>query len=108
MLKKPFYDYIAFVEDRLGHDRRYAIDASKIQRKLGWSPTHNFSCGMSKTISWHCEDLALLNKQRVLVTGVNGRVGQNICKVFDGSFDVVGFSSRELDVGDAGAIQKNF
>ena len=59
LLKKPFYDYIAFVEDRLGHDRRYAIDASKIQRKLGWSPTHDFSCGMSKTISWYCEDIAL-------------------------------------------------
>ena len=42
------------------------------------------------------------------MTGVNGQVGQNICKVFDGSFDVVGFSSRELDVGDAGAIQKIF
>ena len=50
----------------------------------------------------------MINKQRVLVTGVNGQVGQNICKVFDGSFHVVGFSSSELDVGDAGAIEKIF
>ena len=47
-------------------------------------------------------------KQTVLVTGANGQVGRNICKVFDDSFDVVGFSSRELDVGDAAAIQKIF
>ena len=47
-------------------------------------------------------------KERVLVTGANGQVGRNICSVFDDSFDVVGFSSRELDVGDAKAIQKIF
>ena len=47
-------------------------------------------------------------KQTVLVTGANGQVGSNICKVFDDSFDVVGFSRRELDVGDAAAIQKIF
>ena len=45
-------------------------------------------------------------KQTVLVTGANGQVGRSICKVFDDSFNVVGFSSRELDVGDAVAIQK--
>ena len=47
-------------------------------------------------------------KQTVLVTGANGQVGRNICKVFDDSFDVVGFSSHALDVGDAAAIQKIF
>jgi dTDP-4-dehydrorhamnose reductase len=47
-------------------------------------------------------------KQTVLVTGANGQVGRNICRVFNGSFDVVGFSSRELDVSDAAAIQKIF
>jgi len=50
----------------------------------------------------------LLVKQTVLVTGANGQVGRNICKVFDDSFDVVGFSRRELDVGNAAAIQKIF
>ena len=47
-------------------------------------------------------------KQRVLVTGANGQVGRSICAVFKNSFDVVGFSSRELSVGDASAIQKIF
>lgn len=47
-------------------------------------------------------------KQTVLVTGASGQVGRNICKVFDESFDVVGFSSHALDVGDAAAIQKIF
>ena len=47
-------------------------------------------------------------KQTVLVTGANGQVGRNICKVFHESFDVVGFSSQALDVGDAAEIQKIF
>ena len=59
LIKQPLDNYVSFVEDRLGHDRRYAIDASKIQRELGWVPTHDFSSGISKTISWYQEDLAL-------------------------------------------------
>jgi len=47
-------------------------------------------------------------KERVLVTGANGQIGRNICSVFDDSFDVVGFSSHELDVGDAAAIHQIF
>ena len=47
-------------------------------------------------------------KERILVTGANGQVGRSICSVFGGSFDVVGFSSSELDVGDAAEIQKIF
>jgi dTDP-4-dehydrorhamnose reductase len=47
-------------------------------------------------------------KERVLVTGANGQVGRSICSVFDDSFDVVGFSSSELDVGDAAEIEKIF
>lgn len=47
-------------------------------------------------------------KQTVLVTGANGQVGRNICRVFDSSFNVFGFSSRELDVGNSAAIQKAF
>jgi dTDP-4-dehydrorhamnose reductase len=50
----------------------------------------------------------LPDKPTVLVTGVNGQVGRNIKRIFDGSFDVVGFSSRELDIADAAAIHKIF
>ena len=47
-------------------------------------------------------------KKTVLVTGANGQVGRNICRVFNSSFDVVGFSKSELDVGDEGAIERIF
>lgn len=46
---------ITFVKDRLGHDRRYAIDASKIQRELGWSPAHKFEDGIRETIRWYLD-----------------------------------------------------
>jgi dTDP-glucose 4,6-dehydratase len=44
---------ITFVTDRLGHDRRYAIDASKIQRELGWTPAHRFEQGLRETVRWY-------------------------------------------------------
>ena len=51
-LDKP-ESLIKFVKDRLGHDRRYAIDSSKIQRELGWSPQTTFEAGIKKTIDWY-------------------------------------------------------
>jgi dTDP-glucose 4,6-dehydratase len=59
LLKRTHDNYISFVEDRLGHDRRYAIDATKMKRELGWVPAHDFAGGISKTISWYREDLCL-------------------------------------------------
>ncbi|MFO7851364.1 MAG: dTDP-glucose 4,6-dehydratase [Bacteroidota bacterium] len=47
---------ITFVKDRAGHDKRYAIDPSKIMKELGWSPAHNFREGLSKTIDWYLEN----------------------------------------------------
>jgi dTDP-glucose 4,6-dehydratase len=44
---------ITFVKDRPGHDRRYAIDSSKIQRALGWKPAETFASGMRKTVEWY-------------------------------------------------------
>lgn len=44
---------ITFVKDRLGHDRRYAIDASKLQQDLGWSPSYAFEQGIAETIDWY-------------------------------------------------------
>lgn len=46
---------ISFVEDRKGHDRRYAIDASKIRRDLNWSPSVSFETGLKETISWYLD-----------------------------------------------------
>ena len=44
---------IEFVADRPGHDRRYAVDQSKIERELGWTPTHTFETGLRDTIEWY-------------------------------------------------------
>jgi dTDP-glucose 4,6-dehydratase len=53
-----YADLITFVEDRPGHDLRYAIDASKIQRELGWSPAETFESGIRKTVEWYLGDEA--------------------------------------------------
>src|SRR3546814_700954 len=50
-----YRDLITFVPDRPGHDRRYAIDASKIQRELGWAPRETFESGLRKTVRWYLE-----------------------------------------------------
>jgi dTDP-glucose 4,6-dehydratase len=47
---------ITFVKDRLGHDRRYAIDAGKIQRELGWTPAHTFETGLRETVQWYLDN----------------------------------------------------
>lgn len=52
---------IAFVTDRAGHDLRYAIDASKIERELGWRPTETFETGIEKTIEWYINNQEWLN-----------------------------------------------
>jgi dTDP-glucose 4,6-dehydratase len=49
----PHKNLISFVKDRPGHDRRYAIDARKIQRELGWKPRETFETGIRKTIQWY-------------------------------------------------------
>jgi len=46
-----------FVKDRPGHDRRYAIDASKIRRELGWKPKHDFKSGIANTVRWYLSNL---------------------------------------------------
>lgn len=48
-----FDDLLTFVADRPGHDWRYAIDASKIERELGWRPSHNFDTGLRDTVQWY-------------------------------------------------------
>ena len=47
---------ITFVKDRPGHDRRYAIDATKIERELGWRPQETFETGIAKTVAWYLEN----------------------------------------------------
>jgi len=51
-----YRDLITFVTDRPGHDRRYAIDASKIERELGWKPAETFDTGLERTIQWYLDN----------------------------------------------------
>jgi len=53
-----YAELITFVKDRPGHDRRYAIDASKIARELGWRPREDFDSGLEKTVRWYVENRA--------------------------------------------------
>ena len=59
--QRPGRDYtaqISFVRDRPGHDRRYAIDASKIRNELGWTPRETFESGLSRTVRWYLDHAA--------------------------------------------------
>lgn len=65
--KKPFNvnkyeDLITFVDDRLGHDNRYAVDASKIQRDLNWTPDETFESGIRTTVKWYVDNMDWLTK----------------------------------------------
>ena len=50
---KPYKEQISYVADRPGHDRRYAIDARKLERELGWKPAETFDTGIRKTVQWY-------------------------------------------------------
>lgn len=60
-LDKP-ESLIKFVSDRLGHDRRYAIDSSKIRKELGWKPKYNFETGIVETINWYLDNQDWIKK----------------------------------------------
>jgi dTDP-glucose 4,6-dehydratase len=53
---KSFRELIVFVSDRPGHDKRYAIDASKLKKDLGWLPEENFDTGIIKTVQWYLDN----------------------------------------------------
>ncbi len=55
---------LSFVKDRLGHDRRYAIDPSKVEQELGWRPLETWETGLSKTISWYKENGDWIDRTR--------------------------------------------
>lgn len=53
---------ITYVKDRPGHDRRYAIDASKLKRELGWEPAHTFEQGIAETVDWYLDNQPWVNR----------------------------------------------
>jgi dTDP-glucose 4,6-dehydratase len=58
----PCSSLITFVADRPGHDRRYAIDASKISRELGWQPREDFESGLERTVQWYLDHPAWVER----------------------------------------------
>lgn len=71
---RPHHDLIRFVQDRPGHDRRYAVNTSKIESELGWRPAESFESGIRKTVAWYlanrqwCENVNSGAYQRWLTT----------------------------------------
>ena len=59
---KPHQQLIEFVKDRPGHDRRYAMNITKIHNELGWRPTHDLEEGLKKTVDWYLDNTEWLNK----------------------------------------------
>ena len=69
---------ITFVEDRPGHDRRYAINAGKIQNELGWRPAENFESGLRKTVQWYIQNDRWW-KDIILKQSQSGKTGKAVC-----------------------------
>jgi dTDP-glucose 4,6-dehydratase len=59
---RPRRSLIRFVKDRPGHDRRYAIDAGKVMRELGWAPRFSFEDGLRSTVDWYLQNRAWLQR----------------------------------------------
>lgn len=59
---QPRFSQVTYVADRPGHDRRYAIDASKLHNELGWSPAHSFEQGMTDTVDWYLSHHAWVDR----------------------------------------------
>ena len=57
-----YVEQIAYVKDRPGHDRRYAIDARKLERELGWKPAETFETGLAKTVQWYLDNQAWVDE----------------------------------------------
>ncbi|MDN6874673.1 dTDP-glucose 4,6-dehydratase [Pseudomonas citronellolis] len=58
---RSYREQITFVKDRPGHDRRYAIDATRLERELGWKPAETFETGIRKTVRWYLDNQAWVN-----------------------------------------------
>jgi dTDP-glucose 4,6-dehydratase len=59
---RSYREQITFVTDRPGHDRRYAIDATKIAGQLGWSPAETFTTGIRKTVMWYLDNAGWVSR----------------------------------------------
>lgn len=60
-----YEELITYVQDRPGHDYRYAIDSSKIRRELGWNPRETFLTGLRKTVKWYLNNIEWVNSVKI-------------------------------------------
>ena len=73
---RPHADLIAFVADRPGHDRRYALDSSRVRRELDWRPSLDLQEGLGRTVRWYLENRWWW--QGILGGGFDGRRRQGV------------------------------
>ena len=117
----PYARLITHVNDRPGHDRRYAIDARKIERELGWRPAETFETGIRKTVRWYLDNADWVGRRaerrlprlgrhqlraatmKILLLGKNGQVGWELqrrwrrwASVVACDFDSAGDAARRL------------
>jgi dTDP-glucose 4,6-dehydratase len=78
--KRSYLRQVKHVADRPGHDRRYAIDARKIERELGWKPAETFETGIAKTIAWYLENQPWLDAVRARTNAVKAPYGRRVVK----------------------------
>jgi len=116
MDRENLFRLITFVKDRLGHDRRYAIDPAKIEATLGWRPETAFDQGLADTVTWYLENKRWWNasfpasisnttrsstgkvhRMRVALTGADGMLGHAVKKVFSDA-ELIQFSRAGLDI----------
>ena len=83
---------ITFIKDRPGHDFRYAIDSTKINKELGWSPSVNFEEGLSITIDWYLSNQIWLNN--VVSGDYQIIITNNISRIMKGIVLAGGYGTR--------------
>ena len=92
---------ITFIKDRPGHDRRYAIDNTKIQEELNWQPKETFNSGIFKTVSWYLKiRTGFLKNKKVMLLGSQGQLGLEILYELKNKYNLYAFSRNELDITD--------
>ncbi|WP_058534424.1 dTDP-glucose 4,6-dehydratase [Legionella saoudiensis] len=76
-----YTDLITYVKDRPGHDQRYAIDASKIQQDLNWTPAETFESGMRKTVAWYIDNLSWVNNTKEQAHATETKQNASACGI---------------------------
>ncbi|KAG1087634.1 hypothetical protein G6F40_013681 [Rhizopus arrhizus] len=95
---------IVHVPDRAGHDRRYAVDATRLQRDLGWIPAETFESGIRKTVQWYLDEAQWRNRVKILLLGKAGQIGQELRHALPALGEVVPLGHGDVDLRDQDAL----